>query len=100
MDSLFKRYASPFELLDGYISAGRFTEFVRGFIRMNNDEMELKYDWEFYLHRVFDRSFDEYRDEKRINERNSSMPAATVESIVADAQNILNNFNPEKEGGG
>lgn len=100
MDLLFKRYASPFELLDAYISTGRFAEFVLGFIRMNNEEIELKYEWDFYLHRVFDKSFDEYREEKRINEHNSSMPAATVESIVADAQNILKHFNPEKEGGG
>ena len=100
MDLLFKRYASPFELLEAYISTGRFAEFVLGFIRMNNEEMELKYEWDFYLHRVFDKSFDEYREEKRINEQNSAMPAAAVESIVADAQNILKHFNPEKEGGG
>lgn len=104
MDLLFKRYASPFELLEAYISTGRFAEFVLGFIRMNNEEMELKFEWDFYLHRVFDKSFDEYRNEyrevNRINEQNSAMSAATVESIVADAQNILKHFNPEKEGGG
>lgn len=62
MDYLFQRYANPYPLLDGMISTGRLCEFVEEFIKTHNEEEEHKAAWEFWLHKVFDKSWAEFRE--------------------------------------
>ncbi len=59
MDSLFKRYGSPFLLLDGYIACGQLASFVIDFWRAI-DEDAL---WDIWLHKVEGKSFDQFLDE-------------------------------------
>ena len=98
MDLLFKRYASPFSFIDGMIQTGRFYEFVIDFIKITNQEMEEKYDWDFFLHKVFDKSYQEFKEEIKINKENQEMSEDDIETTVQYSMNILNNFNPEKGG--
>lgn len=66
MDLLFKRYASPFLLLDEVIKTCRFSEFISRFVVILNEESEKESEeilWEYYLHRVFDKSFSNFKQE-------------------------------------
>ena len=87
MDLLFKRYASPFLLLDGMIETGRFLEFVLEFIDTTNEEKT----YEFWLYKVFDKTYAEFKD--------IVMPKPVekidLETTVQESKDILNSFVPE-----
>ena len=92
MDLLFKRYASPFLLLDGMIETRRFFEFVREFIDIsNNDEI-----YDLWLHRIFDKGFAEFKNEVLSNMEMRQEENQDVETTIKNSFEILNNFTPEK----
>ena len=87
IDQLFSKYADPFSLIDTVILAGRFLDFVLEFLDSQNEKML----WEFYLHKVFDKSFEQFK--------NSVTPKAPVsheqiETTVKNSMDILQTFNP------
>lgn len=84
MDRLFKRYADPFLFIDSLIISERFTEFVLELLEIENEEMM----WEFYLHKVYDKSFDEFKESIK------PVPKEQLETTVQNSRSILNNFNP------
>jgi 3-methyladenine DNA glycosylase Tag len=96
MDLLFKRYASPFPLLTGYIQTERFCEFIQAFHdqKMEDDR------WEFYLHRVWDKSYTEFCDSMQMSQALQSMSDIDMETTVKKSMDILGNFNPNQEEGG
>ena len=98
MDLLFKRYASPFLFMDKYLQSGCFNEFVDSFIDTINEERKHKYNWEFYLHRVLDKSFSEFMEAVEVEQENQNMTEADVETTIKNSMNILANFNPEERG--
>ena len=99
MDLLFQRYASPFIFLDGMLQSGRFVEFVETFVKTTNEEKEKEYEWEFFLHKVWNKSFKEFKEEKETNEKNRNLTARAIETTVQNSMDILNNFNPNIQGG-
>ncbi len=105
MDLLFKRYASPFSFIDGMIESDRFSEFVDDFIRIinreikdQNEEKEMRFHWELYLHRVFEGTFADYMKEIEINKKHQNISEEFIETTLQHTSDILNNFNPEKRG--
>lgn len=91
MDLLFKRYASPFSFISTLLQAGRFSEFVDEFMKATGeDDM-----WEYFLHKVFDKSFDEFM---KSTEPKEEMTAEQVETTIHNSQDILSNFIPEEGG--
>lgn len=99
MDLLFKRYASPFLFMDGMIQTGRFSEFVDEFVRTAmKDEDESKL-WEFYLHRVQEGSFLDFKEELENDTNNQNLSKETIETTIQSSMDILNNFTPTEEGG-
>ena len=50
----------------------RFEEFVTQLVEMHNDEMEDTSMWEVWLHKIFDKSFAEFRD--GITGKNTAAP--------------------------
>lgn len=99
MDALFQRYGGhPFPFMDGMILTGRFEEFVDSVVNTLNREKEEQANWEFFLHKVFDKSFDEFIEEQKINKENQNLSAMAIETTIKYSMNILNNFNPEKGG--
>ena len=98
MDLLFKRYADPFSFINGMILTGRFREFVDSLWNTDEKEKNDQEVWEFFLHRVFDKSFDSFKEELRINAANRNLSERTIETTINHSMNILQNFNPEKGG--
>jgi hypothetical protein len=93
MDLLFKRYASPFILLDGYIKTARFCEFIREFAEIKKEDDT----WEFFLHKVWDKSYDEFCESVKTANAVMEMTESEIKTTVENSLKILGSFNPEKE---
>lgn len=98
MDLLFKRYANPFPFMDGMIRTGRFREFVVDFLKTVGKEREDQLDWEFFLHKVWEGSFKDFKEDIETNKRNSAMSELAMETTIKESMKILKNFNPAKGG--
>ena len=98
MDLLFKRYASPFVFLDGMIQTDRFSEFVSEFVHTVNEENEDQTSWEFFLHKIQEGSFKDFKEGLENDKQNQNISASTIESTVQNSMDILNKFSPEKGG--
>lgn len=81
-------------LMDRMISTNRLEEFVEAFIRTHNEEQEDKTLWEIWLHRIFDKSFVEWKDSLNGNEKAAPTPEE-LRSIAQDSMNILARFSPD-----
>ena len=95
MDLLFKRYASPFLLLDGYIQTGRFCELIQTLCEQKIEEDR----WEYFLHKVWDKSYTDFCEELSTVQAAQDMTDDKMEATVQTSLEILNNFKvPPKEG--
>lgn len=95
MDLLFKRYADPFSLVDGYIQTGRFCDFIEALFTQKHEEDC----WEFFLHKVWDKSYKEFCETLQTSQDLQAMSGATIEATVKKSMDILGNFNPDQEEG-
>ena len=91
---LFKRYANPMIILEQMIRTQRFSEFINEFVRIQNEELEDRTQWEFWLHRVFDKTWAQFLEAV---EGNSSvaekMPTQDeLERTVNESKKIFNDF--------
>lgn len=93
MDLLFKRYASPFLLLDTYIKQARLTEFVSELYKIRDDEMA----WETWLHKVYDQSFSDFKKMLNDTQRQNEASCKQIETTVKNTIDILKDFNPNEE---
>ena len=94
MDLLFSRYASPFALLDNLLLTNSLSDFIDDLFRIINEERKEKTQWEFFLHKVYDKSWKEFIDEINIsNEQKEIDLGATLKK----SKNMLKNFTPESE---
>lgn len=96
MDLLFHRYANPFILLDGFIMTSSLHQFIYDFYKMLNEDRVERSEWEFFLHKVFDQSWDEFKE--------SIAPTNKVENVDFDlgatfkkSKNMLKDFTPKSE---
>lgn len=96
MDLLFKRYASPFSFVNGMIKSGRFQEFVVEFADTIRKEKEEKKSWEFFLHKVWEGTYQDFTSDIENNKRDMTMTKQTIETTVNHSLNILNNFKPNE----
>ena len=94
MDLLFKRYASPFVLLDSLILTNSLNNFIDDFFDFVIEERKEKTEWEFFLHKVYDKSWGEFSDS--IKQSNDQTPI-DLGATLLKSKNILNNFTPEGE---
>ena len=88
MDLLFKRYASPFVLLDNLIITNSLNNFISDFIDFVNQDKE----WEFFLHKIYDQTWDEFSDSIKQSDDNEPIDLGAT---LIKSKNILNNFTPE-----
>ena len=94
MDLLFSRYASPFVLLDCLICTNSLSEFIDDLFKFINEEREENTQWEFFLHKVYNKSWKEFIDEINVsNEQKEIDLGATLNK----SKNMLKNFTPERE---
>lgn len=72
----------------------RLEEFVNEVIQMHNDEQKEKTLWDVWLHRIFDKSYNEFMES--IGEGTGSTASKEeLADIVKDSQSMLNTFVPE-----
>lgn len=95
MDLLFKRYADPFSLVDGYIQTSRFCEFIHNFIDQKVEDDR----WEFFLHKVWDKTYPEFCEALKNSQQLQTMSEDDIETTIQKSMNILNNFCPNQEEG-
>lgn len=81
--------------MNGMINAERFCWFVSEFVKTVNQEKEDELDWQFFLHKVYDKSFAEFKKDIESNKEIKNMPKKTIETTVSDSMNILKNFKPD-----
>lgn len=99
MDLLHQRYASPFPFIDEMIKHCRFGEFVDSFIRKVLKEKNEKMTWEFFIHRIYDKSFNEFKEELENDARNQNMSEQDVEATIQQTTDMVNEFNKRHKGG-
>ena len=90
MDLLFKRYASPFCLIDGLIITNSLNSFVDDFFDFVKEDNE----WEFFLHKIYGKSWSEFSDSIKQSENQEPIDLGAT---LNKSKNILNNFTPEGE---
>lgn len=68
MDLLYRAYSSPMDLMARYINAGRFGEFVQGFLEAEYERKKEEFDknqewmmWVAYLHSYSSKSYNEWK---------------------------------------
>ena len=98
MDRLFVRYADPFSFINGMIRTGRFDEFVKSFMRTVQEEKEEDTKWQYFLHKVFDGSFAEFKERLKIRGDHQHMSERTIGTTINSSMNILKKLSPEKGG--
>ena len=91
MDLLFSRYASPFVLLDSLILTNSLNNFIDDFFDFVIEERKEKTEWEFFLHKVYDKSWGEFSDS--IKQSDDHKPI-DLGATLMKSKNILNNFTP------
>lgn len=88
MDLLFHRYASPFLLLDQIIPSGELSEFISTVWEIKDEEMQ----WQYFLSKVFDKSFEDFKETLRSQK---GMSQEDVETTVKDSMAMMDSFIPE-----
>lgn len=96
MDLLFKRYASPFSFVDGMIKTGRFCEFINKFVKTTNEEKDEAKLWEFWLHKVHSKTYNDFKEELKTDSQNQTMSKETIEATVQSSLDILKTFKPNQ----
>lgn len=91
MDLLFVRYASPFCLIDGLILTNSLNNFVDDFFDFVIDERKERSQWEFFLHKVYDKSWSEFS--KEIEQSENQKPV-DLGATLTKSKNMLSNFTP------
>lgn len=94
MDLLFSRYASPFVLLDNLILTSSTSDFINDMFKFINAEKEEQAQWEFFLHKVYDKSWKEFLDEINVSDGQKEVDLGAT---LKKSKNMLKNFTPESE---
>lgn len=88
-DLLYKRYSNPLELLQQMLQAGQLEEFIGELVQIRNEELQERTMWEYYLHRVYDMSFDEFMKQTKEPEAPETIGKDRMTEIVKDSLDIL-----------
>jgi hypothetical protein len=82
-------------LMNRMIRMRRLEQFVMELVNIHNEEMEDKTLWDIWLHRIFDKGFDEFK--KSISGETQAAPTPEeIKSIAMDSKNILAGFVPDE----
>ena len=82
--------------MDGCIATARFSDFID---MVSQQQMEDNR-WEFFLHKVWDKSYEECRSEMQVSQDLQRMSDDAMEATVERSMQILGNFVPNTAGGG
>ena len=91
MDLLFTRYASPFLLMDQLILTNSLSDYIDDLFTFINEEKEEQTKWEFFLHKVYNKSWKEFCDEIEISNETKDVD---IGETVLKSKTMLSNFTP------
>lgn len=92
---LFHRYSQPMVILDRMIQGKRLAEFIREFVNIRNEETEETSQWEFWLHKVFDMTYAEFKSAISPNNTNGvAPPEEELKQTVMASREMLDCFTP------
>ena len=94
MDLLFQRYASPFTLLNELILMKSLSTYIDDLFVFIGEEKQEQTKWEFFLHKVFDKSWKEFCEEI---ESTNKAEKIDIGATIKKSHDILNNFTPDWE---
>lgn len=92
MDLIFKRYSSPFSLLDELIENDMLSDFIDTLLEKYNEDIEMN----VWLHKVYDQSFNEFSNS--IHNQDAQLDEMDIEEVkttVKKSKEILSNFQPQ-----
>ena len=81
--------------MDGYIQTSRLCEFIHAFVEQKTEDDR----WEFFLHKVWDKTYPEFCEALQTSQALQAMSEDDIETTVNKSMNILGNFNPDQEEG-
>ena len=81
-------------ILDKMIQVGRFTEYVQEVMRIRNKEMVDRARWEYWLHRVFEMSYENYLAMFDKPDREETLPKEVLTDTVKESMGIIYGFCP------
>ena len=90
---VFKRYSNPFSLFDELIESNQFNDFI---MTLNTKYIE-DLEYELWLHKVYDKSFEEFKKDISISRDAQAgyMNEENVKATVKKSNEILSNFTPQ-----
>lgn len=77
------------------IQQERLFEFVNELHHIQIEEEDDQKLWDIWLHRVFDKTFEEWKDQISTQQINAQASESEIGATVLNSKNILNGFNPE-----
>lgn len=80
------------------ITAERFAEYIRELLQIYNEEQEDKTLWELWLHKVHDKSYNNFKASIGISKNAAPTHKETAE-VVQQSKNLLNGFRIAGVGG-
>lgn len=89
MDLLFKRYASPFSLLDNAIECDRLEDLVDGILEYSEEEKL----WDIYCHTIYTNKKSFY-DFIKPTKKQEPITKDDLGAMIKDSKDILKNFKP------
>ena len=92
MDLLFQRYASPFTLLNELILMKSLSTYIDDLFVFIGEEKQEQTKWEFFLHKVFGKSWKEFCEELEISNNTEKIDLGET---ITKSKNILTNFTPD-----
>lgn len=91
MDLLFKRYASPFVLIDSLLLNNSLKNYINDLLNTVNEEKL----WDVFIHNPFlEKTWGEFLEEHKPK----PIKKVNLGATVIKSKNMLQNFNPQKEG--
>lgn len=95
MDLLAQRYASPYLILDDFIRLRQLHEFIVSILTRIADEKVQDVRWDFWLHRVYNMTFEDYVRKCEEPEELNDINYTEIGGILSDSKNLLDGFVPE-----
>lgn len=86
MDLIFKRYSSPFLLIDNLIMHCKLSSFIRELSEIRREEDV----WEYYLHKINDKSYIDFKNSLDLD--SELVEEQDFETTIKESIDILNSF--------
>lgn len=75
------------------LMTGQLCDFVCTFVRIRNEELNEKTQWEYYLHKVYSMSFDDFVKSCNGTAQPEEADMEQIEATVRNSQAILESFS-------